>query len=119
MKLEALKIKGSYCIHAHAFSDARGSLIKPYHLPTLEAYGVHFVPKETYFSSSSKNVLRGLHLQRAPYASAKLVSCMAGEIFDVFVDLHPDSPTFLETETRVLSSDNDQALSSFTRETIL
>jgi dTDP-4-dehydrorhamnose 3,5-epimerase len=46
------------------------------------------------FVESNQGVLRGMHWQRAPHEQAKLVACHQGEVFDVAVDMRPDSPTF-------------------------
>lgn len=61
-------------------------------------------------SRSRRGVLRGLHFQRDPHAQGKLVSCVAGEVFDVAVDLRVGSPTYGRWVAAVLSSDNGHAL---------
>lgn len=54
--------------------------------------------------------VRGLHFQAPPYAEAKIVSCLRGQVFDVAVDLRRGSPTFLRWHAEVLSGDNHKAL---------
>ena len=54
--------------------------------------------------------LRGLHFQRAPHREDKYVSCLRGEIYDVAVDLRPESPTFLKWHAEVLSAENGRSL---------
>lgn len=49
---------------------------------------------------------RGLHFQHPPYAEAKLVSCLRGQVFDVAVDLRAGSPTFLQWHGEILSDSN-------------
>jgi dTDP-4-dehydrorhamnose 3,5-epimerase len=61
------------------------------------------------FSSSKKGVLRGMHFQRSP-GQVKLVSCIRGTIWDVAVDMRPDSSTFGKWEAVELSSDTMQQL---------
>jgi dTDP-4-dehydrorhamnose 3,5-epimerase len=56
--------------------------------------------------NAKRGTLRGLHYQAAPHAEAKLVRCTRGAIYDVAVDLRPDSPTFLRHAAAVLSADN-------------
>ena len=54
--------------------------------------------------------VRGLHFQKPPHAEAKIVQCLAGEIFDVAVDIRAGSPTFLHWHAERLSSANMQSL---------
>ena len=53
-----------------------------------------------------RGVVRGLHFQRTPHAETKFVSCLSGAIFDVAVDLRPDSPTYLKWHGETLSGEN-------------
>lgn len=57
-----------------------------------------------------RGTLRGMHYQAAPHAEAKLVRCTRGAIYDVAVDLRPDSPTFLRWAAAELTADNRRAL---------
>lgn len=57
-----------------------------------------------------KSTLRGMHYQRYPYEEAKIVSCVSGAIYDVVVDIRPDSPTFKEWISIELSEENKQML---------
>lgn len=61
-------------------------------------------------SKSKKNVIRGLHFQKSPHEQGKLVRVVRGEIFDVAVDIRPDSPTFGEWVGEILSSKNRRQL---------
>lgn len=54
--------------------------------------------------------VRGLHFQRPPYAEAKVVSCLRGEVYDVAVDIRRGSPTFLRWHAEVLSAENMKSL---------
>lgn len=54
--------------------------------------------------------VRGLHFQHPPHAEIKLVSCLRGAVWDVAVDLRPDSPTFLQWHAEILSGDNGRSL---------
>ena len=62
--------------------------------------------------SRSRGTLRGLHFQIAPHRESKLVRCTRGAIFDVIVDLRPESPTFRQWFGAELSADNHVALYS-------
>ena len=57
-----------------------------------------------------KATIRGMHFQSAPHAETKLVSCIAGRVFDVAVDLRRNSPTFLRWHGEELSADNRKSL---------
>lgn len=59
-------------------------------------------------SKSSAHVLRGLHYQAKPYEQAKLVRCVRGRIYDVAVDIRPNSETFGQYVKVELSEDNKQ-----------
>ena len=58
----------------------------------------------------AKGTLRGMHYQAAPYAETKLVRCTKGAIYDVVVDLRPDSPTFKTWIAVVLTAANRNML---------
>lgn len=60
--------------------------------------------------TSNKGVVRGMHMQLAPHAEIKIVSCLRGEIFDVAVDVRQGSPTFLQWHGEILSADNHRSL---------
>jgi dTDP-4-dehydrorhamnose 3,5-epimerase len=67
---------------------------------------VHFVQDNQSFST--QGVLRGLHYQTGTFAQAKLVRVLQGEVFDVAVDIRPESDTFGQYETVVLSAENQK-----------
>lgn len=82
-------------IKPKVFGDERGYFYESYNQKIFEeAIGrkVDFV--QDNHSKSAKGVLRGLHYQLEPYAQGKLVRCVAGEVFDVAVDIRKTSPTF-------------------------
>ena len=82
-------------LRAPSFGDARGSFTETFNRRTMADLGVDldFVQDNESFSSTTGTV-RGLHLQAAPHAQGKLVRVLQGAIFDVAVDVRPDSPTF-------------------------
>ena len=93
------------------FSDERGFFFESFNQKVFEeAVGrkVEFV--QDNHSKSSKGVLRGLHYQLEPYAQAKLVRCMVGEVFDVAVDIRKSSPTFGKWVGVNLSAENKHQL---------
>ena len=90
--------------------DARGRFAKPFQASTFNALGLEAEWTELFFSVSGRGVIRGLHYQAPPSAHAKLVCCVAGEVFDVVVDLRAGSPAFGRFETFELSGDAMQAV---------
>jgi dTDP-4-dehydrorhamnose 3,5-epimerase len=77
------------------YTDTRGAFCVSYRAKTFQQQIPEpFIQDNCVYSKA--RVLRGLHYQEAPYAQGKLVTAVHGEIFDVAVDLRPDSPTFRE-----------------------
>ena len=89
-----LKLQGLMLIEPEVIDDARGFFMEVYQSKDFKKAGItkDFVQRNQ--SRSLKNVLRGLHYQKAPMAQGKLVRVVSGKIFDVAVDIRKDSPTF-------------------------
>jgi dTDP-4-dehydrorhamnose 3,5-epimerase len=108
MSFEVIKqsIPEVLLIKPRVFADERGYFKESYNLQDFEAFlpGVKFVQDNE--SKSSKGVLRGLHFQKAPHAQAKLVRVVKGSIWDVAVDIRPDSPTCKQYCFAELTGDN-------------
>lgn len=102
-------LNGAFVITLPAFYDDRGSFIKSFHTSTLEELGVNFELKESYFSLSKKDVIRGMHFQTPPHHHAKVVFCPQGAILDVIVDLRKDSKTYGQYYAQELSAENHKA----------
>ncbi|MDX7814290.1 dTDP-4-dehydrorhamnose 3,5-epimerase [Aeromonas caviae] len=93
------------------FGDERGFFFESFNNKLFEevvGYPVTFV--QDNHSKSSKGVLRGLHYQLPPHAQGKLVRCVAGEVFDVAVDIRKSSPTFGQWVGVHLSGENKRQL---------
>ncbi|OAT23452.1 dTDP-4-dehydrorhamnose 3,5-epimerase [Buttiauxella gaviniae ATCC 51604] len=93
------------------FGDERGFFMESFNQKVFEeAVGrkVEFV--QDNHSKSTNGVLRGLHFQKKPHAQGKLVRCITGEVFDVAVDIRPESPTFGKWEGVYLSGENKRQL---------
>jgi dTDP-4-dehydrorhamnose 3,5-epimerase len=88
-----LAIPDVLLIEPHLLSDPRGFFMETYKRSVFAAAGVDEVFVQENHSSSERGVLRGLHYQVPPHAQSKLIRVLSGEIFDVAVDLRPDSPT--------------------------
>ncbi|MFQ1618108.1 dTDP-4-dehydrorhamnose 3,5-epimerase [Aeromonas veronii] len=93
------------------FGDERGFFFESFNHQLFEeavGYQVNFV--QDNHSKSSKGVLRGLHYQLPPHAQGKLVRCVAGEVFDVAVDIRKSSSTFGQWVGVHLSGENKRQL---------
>lgn len=104
------KIEGLVIIEAAVFGDARGSFSETYKKSDFEAHGIKEDFKQDNHSVSAKGVLRGIHFQRTPMAQGKLVRVVQGAVWDVAVDLRPESPTFKEWFGVELSADNHKMM---------
>ena len=95
MKIETTALSGVLVVRPRIFHDERGFFLESWNQKAFDqAVGreVRFV--QDNHSRSKRGVLRGLHYQVAPAAQAKLVTVMQGKIFDVAVDIRPDSETY-------------------------
>lgn len=111
MKFTEQKIAGVYLIEMEPFKDERGSFARQFCRKELAAHGLDFDIKQCNISNNiHKGTLRGLHVQKAPYPEIKIVSCLQGSIFDVIVDLRPQSATYLQHLSTELSAENGRML---------
>ena len=105
----ALDLKGAYLIKPFYAKDDRGSLIKDYNIDTFMANGIHHELKEVFYTVSKRGVIRAIHFQ-LDKQQAKLVRCISGQVYDVIVDLRPQSPTFGQWLGFDLTGENMQSL---------
>lgn len=107
MILTQTKLKGSFLIEPEKLEDERGFFARIWSERELEAVGVDAPLVECSVSfNRRKGTLRGMHYQSAPHEQAKMVRCTRGAIYDVIVDLRPDSPTFKQWVGVELTADN-------------
>ncbi len=104
-----LDLRGAYIITPFYASDNRGGLIKDYNVDIFQENGIVHDLKEVFYTISKKGVIRALHFQLGKQ-QAKLVRCINGHIYDVIVDLRPNSPTYGEWRGFHLSGDNMNSL---------
>jgi len=109
--IESTKIKGLFLIKPQVFGDNRGNFFESYSEKIFNEAGIlaKFVQDNQSFSAQI-GTLRGLHLQARESSQAKLVRVIQGKIFDVVVDLRPESPTFGQWEGFELSDENNHLL---------
>ena len=98
-------IEGVYIIEPTVFGDSRGYFMETYSKKDFEEIGLYYDFVQDNQSKSKKGVLRGLHFQKENTQS-KLVRVIKGEVFDVAVDLRPNSNTYGKWEGVILSEEN-------------
>lgn len=94
MNLINTELEGVYIIENFFSEDVRGSFIKTYHESFFLENNLCTNFRESYFSISKKNVIRGMHFQLPPYDHEKLVYVVQGEVIDVILDLRKTSQTY-------------------------
>lgn len=111
MRVIPLEIPGAARIAPEPAHDDRGSFARLFCAETFARHGLSTAWVQMNRSRTRRRgVARGLHLQRAPRAEAKLVRCVSGAVFDAFVDLREGSPTFGRALWVVLSAETGEAL---------
>ena len=90
---QKLAIAEVVLIEPHVVGDPRGFFMETYKRSEFAAAGIDETFVQQNHSASARGVLRGLHYQQPPYSQNKLIRVLSGEIFDVAVDIRPDSQT--------------------------
>lgn len=94
MKFVETELAGAWVLHPERFEDERGHFARTFCRQEFEAHGLDpEYPQANVSFNRSRGTLRGLHLQLPPHEEGKLVRCSRGAIWDVIVDLRPDSET--------------------------
>lgn len=89
------EIKGAFIIELERLEDDRGFFARSYCQREFEAHGLNPRLVQCNISfNSKKGTLRGMHYQAAPHEEAKLVRCVRGSIYDVIMDIRPDSASY-------------------------
>ena len=104
-----LDLEGAYLIKPFYASDNRGGFIKDYNIDTFKANGIEHELKEVFYTISKKGVIRAIHFQLVKQ-QPKLVRCVSGHVYDVIVDLRPDSKTFCQWRGFHLTGENMDSL---------
>ena len=111
MIIRPLPMQGLRLIEQEPFVDERGLFSRLYCRETLAAAGVDKpVSQANQSLTRVTGSVRGLHFQRPPACETKIVTCLAGAVFDVAVDLRRGSPTFLHWHGETLSAENMRIL---------
>ena len=107
MIFKETRLAGSYVVEVQKLADHRGFFGRAWCAREFEAHGLN--PKFVQINTSctkKKGTIRGFHFQIKPYGEAKFIRCTRGRIFDVIIDLRPESPTFKQWVGHELSADN-------------
>jgi dTDP-4-dehydrorhamnose 3,5-epimerase len=111
MRFDPLLLNGAYLIKTEAIEDERGFFARTFCRLEFQEKGLNPHLEQCSVSfNHKKGTIRGMHFQKKPHAEVKLVRCTQGKIYDVIIDLRPESPTYKKWEGLILSSQNRQML---------
>ncbi len=110
MDIQLTGIPGLFAFTAKRLGDERGWFSEAMNFAWLRDVGLEHVPVQINEGQSLKGIVRGLHFQAPPFAQTKIVSCTAGKIYDVAVDIRKDSPTYGKSFGIELSAQNGTCL---------
>jgi len=106
-----LELKGAYLIEPERREDSRGFFARTFCSLEFKAHSLNPSVVQCSLSfNKHKGTVRGMHYQVSPRMETKLVRCTRGTIFDVIIDLRPDSASFMQYAASELSADNDKML---------
>lgn len=105
MQIDKTPIAGLLVIHPKVFNDNRGFFMETYNEARFREHGIDLVWVQDNHARSVRNTVRGLHFQRGR-GQDKLIRCIRGSIWDVAVDIRPDSPTLGQWYGLELSEEN-------------
>lgn len=111
MKFTETKLRDAWLIEPEPVRDPRGFFARTFCAKAFAERGMdaEFV-QHSRSQSQEKGTLRGMHFQIAPHAETKVVSCVRGAMFDVIIDLRPQSPTYRQWQAFELTQDNRHEL---------
>ncbi|MCM2678950.1 dTDP-4-dehydrorhamnose 3,5-epimerase family protein [Echinimonas agarilytica] len=109
--VETLPLKGAFRVRHKVFSDHRGMFKRLSCHQSLLDSGVDAQPRQVNASlTPKKGTIRGMHFQHEPATETKIVCAMSGSLFDVLIDLRPDSDTYLQWYGEQLSGESHSSL---------
>ena len=104
-------LPGAFIIDLDKKQDSRGFFARTFCINEFEAHGLKSTVVQCNLSSNNqKGTVRGMHYQKHPSTETKLVRCIRGAIYDVIIDLRPESPTYSSYIGVELTSENHRAL---------
>jgi len=107
MRFESTTLHDAWLVHIEPVRDSRGHFARTFCTAEFAAHGLETgFPQHSISFSRTRGTVRGMHYQREPHAEVKLVRCIAGSIWDVIIDIRPDSPTYRGWQAFELSAGN-------------
>ena len=107
MRFQATNLAGAFLIEMQPIADDRGYFARAFCVAELENHGLNAkIVQSNVACSHRRGTLRGLHYQRAPDAECKLIRCTRGRIYNVIVDLRPESASHGQWFAAELTADN-------------
>jgi len=111
MEFTETEIPGVLIVQADVFPDDRGHFTAPWIRDSMAAHNLDTDLSQCGIAYNTvKGTLRGMHFQDEPFGQTKLVAALSGVVYDVAIDLRPESPAFRRWVGVELSADNNRAL---------
>ena len=111
MIFKETKLRGAYIIELEPLEDERGFFARSFCQKEFEQHSLNFCIVQCNLSHNKrKGTLRGMHYQIPPHEEAKLMSCIRGAIYDVIIDLRPNSSTYRQWFAVELTAENYKML---------
>lgn len=110
MRIEKTGLEGIVVLQPNIFQDQRGTFVKTFHSEMFAESGLETNFKESFYSHSKKNVIRGMHFQLPPFEHTKLVYVPYGKIMDVVVDIRKKSATYGKFIAEEISHPNGKSI---------
>lgn len=111
MRFTELEIPGVWILEPELHVDERGVFRRHFCSDEFRAHGLDpAMPQGNLSENPHRGTLRGFHYQKAPHEEAKTMSCVTGAIYDIVVDLRPQSPTFLKWVSTHISAEDRRSL---------
>jgi dTDP-4-dehydrorhamnose 3,5-epimerase len=110
MTLEKTPLNGVFIINNFNVNDERGLFVKIFNKNKFNELNLNFEVRESYFSISKRNVIRGMHFQLPPHEHQKIVYVLRGAILDVILDLRKNSSTYKKYFSVELSDQNKKSI---------
>jgi dTDP-4-dehydrorhamnose 3,5-epimerase len=105
------KLAGAYIVELDRKTDTRGFFARSFCAAEFERQGIDFQPVQANLShSNAKGTIRGMHYQGESVRETKFIRCVHGSVWDVIIDMRPDSPTYRQYVGVELSAENGRAI---------